>query len=110
MRSRAFVLLVAMLGNWDASWPEAHGDDRAAADRPFGLTERVPWTTSRVVGSPEPPPPYRLNRVFPRVAFKSPVCIAQEPDTNRLMVAERGGKIYSFAMDGPDAEAPALFL
>ena len=27
--------------------------------------ERVPWTTSRVVGSPEPPPPARVERAFP---------------------------------------------
>ena len=62
--------------------------------RPFGLTKRIPWTTSRVVGSPEPPPPYRLKRVFPRLKFQGPVCIAQEPETNRLMVAENAVDDY----------------
>src|SRR5262249_4532407 len=78
--------------------------------KPFGLSKRVPWTTSRIVGSPDPPPPYRLKRVFPRIKFQGPVCIAQEPETNRLLVAENNGKIYSFPIDNPDADKPELFL
>ena len=35
--------------------------------KPFGLEKRVPWTTSKVIGSPEPPPPYRTERVFPKL-------------------------------------------
>ena len=68
----------------------------AAADRPFGLEERVPWTTSRLTGSPDPPPPYRLTRVFPQVSFKGPVFIAQDPLSERFFVAEYEGRIYSF--------------
>ena len=87
----------------------AHGDDKAPPARPFGLTKRVPWTTSRIAGSPEPPPPYRLERVFPRIKFQGPVCIAQEPDTNRLLVGENNGKIYSFSIDDPNrGQARAL--
>src|SRR5207248_4651544 len=48
--------------------------------------------------------------VFPRLKFQGPVCIAQEPDTNRLFVGENNGKIYSFPIDDPDAEKPELFL
>src|SRR5262245_2763092 len=47
----------------------ACGNDPAkrlsAPARPFGLSKRVPWT-ARITGSPDPPPPYRLDRVFPR--------------------------------------------
>src|SRR4051794_23175216 len=106
MRTGALLVACLTLGAWNASVTDAHGDDRAPADRPFGLTGRVPWTTSRVVGSPDPPSPYRLKRVFPRLKFKSPVCIAQEPGTERLLVAERDGKIFSFPGDDPDADQP----
>ena len=41
--------------------------------------ERVESTASRLEGSPEPPPPFRLVPAFPGIAFKEPVFIAQEP-------------------------------
>lgn len=78
--------------------------------KPFGLTARVPWTTSRVVGTPEPPPPYTVQRAFPNVEFENPVCIAQEPGTNRFMVGENNGKIYAFTKDTPNTESRELFL
>ena len=65
-------------------------------EKPFGLTARVPWTTSRLVGSPDPPSPYRLTRAFPQVTFKGPVFIAQDPLSDRFFVAEYDGLIYSF--------------
>ena len=90
--------------------PAALGDDKPPPASPFGLTKRVPWTTSRIVGSPEPPAPYRLERRFPRIKFQGPVCLAQEPDTNRLLVGENNGKIYSLALDTPDSDRTELFL
>src|SRR4051812_37072347 len=36
-----------------------------------GTPARVPWTTSRLVGSPEPPPPYRVARAYPKINFKA---------------------------------------
>ena len=33
--------------------------------------KRVPWTTSRLTGSPDPPPPYRIEQVFARLRFVS---------------------------------------
>ena len=32
--------------------------------QPYGIDKRVPWTTSHIKGSPEPPAPYRIERVF----------------------------------------------
>ena len=73
----------------------ANGSAQPAAE-PFGLNKRTPWTTSRLQGSPDPPPPYRLVRAFPQVSFKGPVFIAQDPLSDRLFVAEYEGRIYSF--------------
>ncbi|MFN7920606.1 MAG: PQQ-dependent sugar dehydrogenase [Bryobacteraceae bacterium] len=63
--------------------------------------ERVKWTTSRVVGSPDPPPPYQLVRAFAPVTFKEPIFIAQEPGSERVWVGEYGGRIYSFLPSDP---------
>lgn len=62
----------------------------------LGLAQRVPWTTSRLIGSPDPPTPFRLTRAFPQVTFKGPVFIAQDPLSDRLFVAEYDGRIFSF--------------
>ncbi|MBM3738388.1 MAG: hypothetical protein FJW39_21610 [Acidobacteria bacterium] len=63
----------------------------------LAAAERVPWTTSRLKGSPDPPPPYRLVRTFPLMKFKEPVFLAQDPTANRWWVAEIQGQIHSFA-------------
>ena len=34
------------------------GATRAESPEPYGIEERIPWTTSRVIGSPDPPSPY----------------------------------------------------
>lgn len=67
------------------------------ADRPFGIAERVPWTTSHVIGSPEPPHPYTIERAFPKLQFKDPLLMARTGD--RFFVGEQGGKIFSFPDD-----------
>ena len=77
--------------------------------KPFGLEKRVPWTTSNVVGYPEPPPPYRTERVFPKLSFAEPLDVAAAPGTNRIWVAERRGKLHSFVQK-PDVEKADLAL
>src|ERR1051326_6450588 len=79
-------------------WREVSAEqaDKQPAKK-FGLEKRVPWTTSKVVGSPEPPPPYRTELAFPKLPkFEEPLELQQAPGTNRLYVAGRWGKIWSF--------------
>ena len=57
---------------------------------------RTLWTTSRVVGSPDPPPPYKLERVYPQIKFDQPLYLIAEPTSDRIIVGERGGKIHTF--------------
>lgn len=64
-----------------------------------GIKQRVPWTTSRVKGTPDPPPPYRMEVAFPGVKFEQPLDLVSEPASDRLFVVERYGKIFSFPND-----------
>ncbi len=77
--------------------------------KPFGLTERIPWTTSRVKGNPEPPPPYKLQREFPNLKFNQPIAMVPEPGTNRIFVFEVGGQMLLFE-DDPDASDSATIF
>jgi putative heme-binding domain-containing protein len=80
-----------------------------APDRPFGIQSRVPWTTSRVTGTPEPPPPYKIGRAFPKLTFKNPLLLTNAPGTERLFIGEQAGKLFSFPNDQSIAKAD-LFL
>jgi putative heme-binding domain-containing protein len=75
--------------------------------------ERRPWTASRIRGSPEPPPPYRLERVFPKLTFDHPLEIVRTPSIDRIFVVEHHqehlGRIYSFPND-PACEKADLFI
>ncbi|HUQ70813.1 MAG TPA: PQQ-dependent sugar dehydrogenase, partial [Planctomycetaceae bacterium] len=62
-----------------------------AADAP----KRVPWTTSKVVGSPDPPHPYRTAKVFESLPLDHPIYAVAEPGTDNLWVIEyrpKGGQ------------------
>jgi uncharacterized repeat protein (TIGR03806 family) len=63
---------------------------------PLWSAERTPWTTSKVVGSPEPPDPYRLELAYPKLKLFEPLSAGLVPGSNRLLVAERPGKIWVF--------------
>jgi uncharacterized repeat protein (TIGR03806 family) len=74
----------------------------------FGIAKRERWTTSRVVGSPDPPPPYRLQSVYPALKFDEALELAIVPGGGRWVVAERRGKIYTFATDPKKARKELL--
>ena len=67
--------------------------------------KRPAWTTSRIQGSPLPPPPYRLAPAFPNLKFEKPTCVEEFPGEQRLLVTEIGGKILSFPMQADVRQA-----
>src|ERR1700677_3929760 len=84
-----------LLANWHAA--PAEQPDKEPVRKAFGREKRVPWTTSKVIGSPEPPPPYRTELAFPKLPkFEEPLDLTYAPGTDRLFVAGRWGKIWSF--------------
>src|SRR6185436_7868480 len=66
-----------------------------------GAEKRIPWTTSAIRGTPEPPLPFRVERAFPKLTVEQPNEVATIPGSGRLAAIETAGKIFSF----PDDEA-----
>lgn len=65
--------------------------------------ERVPWTSSRLHGSPDPAKPYTTETVFPRLEFNQGLELVAF--SGRFYLVERGGKIWSFDESGEGAGA-----
>jgi len=84
--------------------PAADADEKAPVRKASGLEKREPWTTSKVVGSPEPPPPYELIRTYPKVRFDDPIEITAVPGKKAWLVAERKGNVFAFDADPATAE------
>jgi putative heme-binding domain-containing protein len=70
--------------------------------------ERVPWTSSRIHGSPEPPAPFRVVQAFPKLKFASPLDLVTIPGTKRLAVVEQRGRIFSIPNDETCEQADLL--
>jgi putative heme-binding domain-containing protein len=84
------------------------GQTPPASDAGPAKAMRRPWTISRVVGSPDPPPPFAVVRAFPNLKFTHPLLMARPPGSDRLFVGEQDGVLYSFR-DRPDAYAELFF-
>lgn len=75
--------LVLVLAGWAAP---------ATADQ----SGRTRWTSSALVGSPDPPLPYRVERIYPALQFTQPVTIVDLPGRDRRLVLQRDGKLLTF--------------
>ncbi|MEI6540023.1 MAG: PQQ-dependent sugar dehydrogenase, partial [Planctomycetota bacterium] len=60
------------------------------------VEKRPAWTTSRIMGSPEPPLPYITEPVFPSLKFQQCLELTAVPGSNRLLVVEQAGKVFTF--------------
>jgi uncharacterized repeat protein (TIGR03806 family) len=94
-RTLVAVLLTAGLGLAGSAVLGLPAEREKPKKKPFGIAKRERWTTSRVIGSPDPPPPYRLQSVFPGIKFHEALELAIMPGSDRWVVAERYGKIYT---------------
>ncbi|HEX7862803.1 MAG TPA: PQQ-dependent sugar dehydrogenase [Verrucomicrobiae bacterium] len=62
--------------------------------------ERVPWTSSRVLGSPEKPYKYQLERRFPHVNFTNAIDFTFSRELERWLLGDQSGKLFSFGSQG----------
>ena len=67
--------------------------------------QRAPWTTSRVHGTPEPPPPFVVERLYPALTFTKPLDIVPLPGSDRLVVLQETGRMLSFVPGAAKADA-----
>lgn len=65
------------------------GPEKTKSSRRRGPEKLPPLTTSRVIGSPDPPPPYRVRRVYPELKISYPIAIAHQPGSDRLVVVQQ---------------------
>ncbi|MFO0880160.1 MAG: PQQ-dependent sugar dehydrogenase [Gemmataceae bacterium] len=86
---RSLLIAVCAVGVGIVAFASSRPANHSEAKRPL-------WTTSRIQGSPEPPPPYRLEVAFPKVKFFEPLEGVAAPGSDRLWVATRSGQIHSF--------------
>lgn len=119
---RALVLIAILIAvilslNWDVPGADFGRADSGLAGeevKPFGLTKRIPWTTSRVVGSPEPPLPYRVRRTFANLKVPYPIAVAHEPGTDNILLVHQlwpwvgPGRVLRVKDDGKGDAADVL--
>ena len=102
------IMLLAMAAAAEAV------DDRPAPDKPGGEERRLSWDDSQVVGSPDPPLPYKTARAFPKLTVKQPLSLIPEPGTDRLFILEHlqywagPGRLVAIRDDQDVAEAKTL--
>ncbi len=61
----------------------------------------VRWNSSRIIGTPDPPAPYQLERVFAEADLVRPTEMVRLPGTNRWVVVQLGGTIVTFDKSDP---------
>jgi len=79
-------------------------------DVPTIVVLRSPWNTSRVIGFPDPPPPFTTRPAYPKLAFKNPLAVGRFPHSDLMWVithrSERAGpgQVHLFR-DDPDVSS-----
>jgi putative heme-binding domain-containing protein len=78
--------------------------DRLSNEVGGDRAERVRWTTSKIKGTPDPPLPFSTEQVFDSVELTRPTHMTRVPGTDRWIVVQQNGKLFSFNRSGePDA-------
>lgn len=86
--------------------------DEGVPDSPrlVELQQQLRRVPSRVVGSPEPPPPYRAERVWPELTVSLPIGAAIEPGSRRLLfVAQEPDRLCRTSDDPVGGAYETLF-
>lgn len=90
------------------------GPNSQNAIQPYGIEKRIPITTSRVVGSPEPPLPYTTQRLYPKLKTVFPVFVVAQPGSDRLVVITQDAPYSNTTLrrvqDAPDATEYEVLL
>lgn len=97
-----------VLGIVAISWICGSGDQLVAETGP---PLHPAWTTSQIQGTPEPPLPLRIERLFGELTFRQPIAVEAMPvgegDSagGRLLVLQRNGQILTLDPSLPNPQA-----
>ena len=92
------------------------GPENSVAHRKRGIETLPPLTTSNVVGSPEPPLPYKTRVAYPKLRLNQPVFATRIPGTDQILAGLQPKSGSSFTVvrfhDHPevDSTTPVLEL
>ncbi|AMV40264.1 PQQ-dependent sugar dehydrogenase [Planctomyces sp. SH-PL62] len=81
---RAILLVSWVLGVWTVYVQGGEGD-------PFPEERRTSMTSSRVVGSPEPPLPFRTEKAFPNLVVEQALTFEREPGADAYLILQHLG-------------------
>ena len=96
------------------AWLVIDSRGRADEEKPFGLGKREIWENTRLIGTPQPQPPFRAVPAYTNQVWRSPMFIAAEPLSSRLfaLLHHGGGKptqLVAFK-DHPETEEREVLL
>ncbi len=72
-----------------AAEAELAADSSAGQTRLRTLKEQLAQVPSRVSGTPDPPPPYRVARVWPQLQTPFPIFAMREPNSRRFLIIDQ---------------------
>jgi glucose/arabinose dehydrogenase len=65
------------------------GSKRTGVGPPHGIEKWTPVSTSRFVGSPDPPNPYRIKKRYPELKVTYPIAVTHQPGSDLLVVVQQ---------------------
>jgi len=97
---RALLLLAVFLGPLSLEAAESPGTV-AVPDPVKRLKTSLTTLKSRVVGRPDPPLPYVVEAVYPKLTLDKPMFVMLQPGSTRLLFIDQGGKRLCRTGDDP---------
>jgi glucose/arabinose dehydrogenase len=92
VRQRVCLLILAVL---IVPFPVLANDADGTVEVPGAvarLKQRLVTLENRVVGRPEPPLPYTVEAVYPKLILDNPMFVMLQPGSSRLLFIDQGGK------------------
>ena len=65
------------------------------------LKKNLATLKSHVVGRPDPPLPYVVEPIYPKLSLDNPMFVMLQPGSTRLLFIDRGGKRLCRTSDDP---------
>lgn len=77
------------------------GPAKSKPTKAYGIDQRVALTTSKVIGFPDPPPPYQVKQVYTKAAIDFPLWVEPIPGTDALLLMcneSNSGNVILYSM------------